>query len=86
MASDFFFRMDIDNPFGGSPKLVGLSVTGFGWLLGGVRRGQLTLRIDADGNWTPFDTRNSQVEVNRFKRIWTEFDYVVNGRKLWPTD
>jgi len=85
MGSEHLIRLDIDSPRGKQPKLIGLAINGFSWVLGGGRNGDLVISIRSDGVWEPFDSRNSQQQVDRFRRRIDRFDWSKNGRKSWPT-
>ena len=63
-------RIDIDNPEGQQPKLIGLWIEGFGWIVGGHRGGRATLRADLT-SLRPHDigSRNGRAS-ERFARRW----------------
>ncbi len=74
-------RMDIDNAAGKTPKLVGLAIHGFGWIIGGAAEGGLSISINMDGSWTPFETSgSSQSQVDRFRRRVENRKW---GDKIW---
>lgn len=83
---DYLLRMDIDGPRSKSPTLVGLHVSGFGWVVGGGKSGELSIAVGVDGSWKPCEqNRNSQEEIDRFRRKFERFDYHKNGHENWPT-
>lgn len=85
MSDHYMIRLDVDQPNGKQPKLVGLAIHGFGWLLGGATNGDLTIGIREDGKWVPFDrSQNTQAQVDRFRKRFLTFDWAKNGRRNWP--
>lgn len=69
-------RIDIDNPMGDEPVLRGLSISGFGWIVGGDKSGQLTLLATLT-NAQPSD----KTDVGKVKKFWNRWKKFLFERR-----
>lgn len=80
MKNTIKIRLDVDNPTGKKPKLVGLWMTGFGWIIGGSGNGSLILSGEIVAN----DPRTNLSKLRTFLRRVTHWNYAKED--LWPTE